>query len=436
MTMLDLTTRKPQQRDLVREQVAPFGMWYGQRKQALPPFIDDLTAELGDDVYERMLRDPVVSAALNVLTSSVLAESVTIIPAIDDRDADGYQQSADLVPWCQAIIDNLDMAIDDVLFDLLNALALGNRVAEQVYHIDQSYSGKQEIVLRALKVKPRASTAFVVDEYLNVIGLLGYIDGKQTIVNRDRFAVMSFRPKDYDPRGQSILRSAYNGYELKMRMWPEYLKYLVQFASPSLFATVPEGAGDEPDGNGGFVSAVDAMLSRLLAFQNGSAMAAPFGSTLKEITSQGEGKAFLEAFRLFDKQMMLGIIGQTRSILESEFGSRADSQTANDVLQTLVRQIKRSTARMLRRDVLRMLVRYNYGPEYEVLTPYVTLGETEPQDWAARLGAAASAGYLLDPSQWPGIDELLNLPPRAPAEDQGEEELPEPETEEDANAPL
>lgn len=425
--MLDLTTRKPQQRDLVREQVAPFGMWYGQRKQALPPFIDDLTAELGDDVYERMLRDPVVSAALNVLTSSVLAESVTIIPAIDDRDADGYQQSADLVPWCQAIIDNLDMAIDDVLFDMLNALALGNRVAEQVYHIDQSYSGKQEIVLRALKVKPRASTAFVVDEFLNTIGLLGYIDGKQTIVNRDRFAVMSFRPKDYDPRGQSILRSAYNGYELKMRMWPEYLKYLVQFASPSLFATVPEGASDEPDGNGGFVSAVDAMLSRLLAFQNGSAMAAPFGSTLKEITSQGEGKAFLEAFRLFDKQMVLGIIGQTRSILESEFGSRADSQTANDVLQTLIRQIKRSTARMLRRDVLRMLVRYNYGPECEVLTPYVTLGETEPQDWAARLGAAASAGYLLDPSQWPGIDELLNLPPRAPAEDQGEEELPEPE---------
>lgn len=423
MTLATLPQSIQSKRDPTKEYVAgsPLG-WYVARQQALPDYIDDLTLEFGDDLYDRMGNDPMVRACTTILRSGILEESATLLPAIDDADADGYAQSAELVPWCQAILDDLTIALDDVLFDMLGCLSYGNRVAEQVYAYDRTYSGKTELILQALKPKPRTATAFVVDPYLNVLGLLGQVDGRSVVLPRERFAVLTFRPKDSDPRGSTLLRAAYNAWDLKMRAWPEYLKYLVQFASPSLFGTTAEGADTEPayDSNGQptgeYISSEMALLTKLLQFQNGSAIAARFGTQIKEILSQGEGKAFLEAFRLFDRQIAMGIVGQTRALLEAEFGSKADSSTANDLLSTLVRQMKRSVCRMLRTDVLRPLVRYNFGPDAERLTPYATLGETEPQDWAARLNAAAGAGYLLDPSQWPGIDELLNLPPRAPTD--------------------
>lgn len=421
MTLIESQPVQPAKAKLTQEYVTGGPLvWYGARVQTLPPYIDDLTFELGDDLYERMLNDPMVNASLTILRASILEESATLVPAIDDSSADGYQQSADLVPWCQAVIDDLEIALDDVLFDLLGCLAFGSRVAEQVYENDSTYTGNAQIILRALKVKPRTATAFVVDPYMNVLGLLGQVEGRPMTLDRDRFAVLSFRPVNSDPRGSTLLRAAYNGYELKMRTWPEYLRYLVQFASPSLFGTTAPNAADEPLYNeagqptGSFITAVEALLEKMLLYQNGSAMAAPNGTAVNAMWSQGEGKAFLEAFRLFDRQIAMGIVGQTRALLEAEFGSKADSSTANDILTTLVRQMKRAVCRMLRTDVLRLLVRYNFGPAYERLTPYVTLGETEPQDWSARMTAAAGAGYLLDPSQWPGIDELLNLPPRAP----------------------
>jgi hypothetical protein len=51
------------------------------------------------------------------------------------------------------------------------------------------------------------------------------------------------------------------------------------------------------------------------------------------------------------------------------------------------------------------------------LTPKVSLGQVEQQDFSATANAIAAlnkAGYL-DPSQFPGVDTLLSLPARDPA---------------------
>ena len=419
--MTDLATTERPRRDLTKEYVTggPL-LWYSSRQRLLPAYIDDLTAELGDDLYERMENDPMVRACLGVIKTGILEESVTLVPAIDDDTADGYQQSADLVDWCQAILDDLTIPLDDVLWDMLSCMAYGVRVAEQKYEIERTYTGQEQVVLCALKPKPRAAIGFAVDPYLNVLGLVGRRGGETSLLERDRFAVLTFRPKDSDPRGTTILRASYNAWDLKMRTWPEYLRYLVQFASPSIDGEVAPGAPDEleyndaGDATGVTLTAEQAFLQKLLVFRNGSVIARPSGSKLTMLWSQGEGKAFLEAFRLFNREIATGIVYQTRALMEAEFGSKADSSTANDILTTLIRQLKRSVCRMLRTDVLRLLVRYNYGPEAEPLTPYASLGETEQQDWAGMMSAASQAGYTLDPSQFPGIDELLNLPPRDP----------------------
>jgi hypothetical protein len=437
MTIDAATTQPPRQIDISKEYVVGGGLhWYGAYRDALtalPLPIDELTAELGDDIYERMLRDPSCGAPVNVLRTAILEDGLQLRPAVDDRDADGYDQAKELLALCERQLGDLATSIDDVLWDMLLAIGLGNRVAEQVRGYDSTYSGKTEMVLQRLNVKPRRNLAFVADPFGNTIGFLGQevgapllrgalltADQVAQVLPRDKFAVFSFRPRDNDPRGETVLRPAYNAWWSKMQIWGDYLRYLVQFASPSIDGMVAENAADEEilDGNGlptGQVrTAEEAFLAKLLAFRNGTAIARPFGSELNMLTSTGEGQAFLNAFELFDKQAAKAILYQTLATEEASAGTRAQGSIHETILETIVRQAKRSVCRMAYRDLLCQIVVANAGADKRSLTPRATLGDAESQNLPALWAAAAQlqrAGYF-DGSQLPEVDELLNLPPR------------------------
>ncbi len=400
------------------------GVWTAIARTArrLPWHLDDVTRDFGDDLYDRMLLDPQVAAAINVMKAAILEDGAHIVAWLHDESDPQFQQAQELFTFCEDVLENLDTPLDDVLWNLLDAIATGNRVAEQVYE----QRGAQ-LVLRALKVKPRRSTAFVVDSYNNVLGLLGAIPGApmaagslvvdpgqaDNILPRDKFAVLTFRPKDHDPRGTSILRPAYNPWWLKMQTWPEYLKYLAQFASKSLIGTLPEGARSP---TGVAESPAELMGQQLENFQNGSWTVIPNGAKIDMIGSDGEGGAFRRAFEMYDRQIVTAIINQTLTTMEGVHQSRAAASVHQDVFDTLIRQAKKSVERMLRRDVLMNLVRYNFGDAAVPLTPYVTLGYIEQQDKGAMIGAYAQGGYQFDPSQYPAIDEEIGVPPRNVAE--------------------
>jgi phage gp29-like protein len=159
--------------------------------------------------------------------------------------------------------------------------------------------------------------------------------------------------------------------------------------------------------------AVSVLLDTLLAFQNGTAAAFPYGTLLKVLESSGEGQPFHNAFTWCDQQITTAVLHQTRATMEAQHGSRADSETGQDILGTIQRQAKRAVATMIKRDD---------GPDVaRALTPKVSLGSVEQHDFAAyatAIAALAKSGYL-DASQYAGIDEKLNLPPRAEAADAG-----------------
>lgn len=409
--------------------------WFMAGAESLPWGIDDLSRDLGDDLYERMLYDPQVAAAIGLFRAAILETGVTLTSAVADETADGYDQADEIADWCERVLDDLDTDLDAVLWDMLECVALGNRVAEQVYDLDMTYTGRSQLVLRKLKVKPRKSLAFVVDTYMNVLGFMALIPGQATtiqvgtavtdlgaypnILPRHKFAVATFRPRNHDPRGTSILRPAYNAWWLKMQAWPEYLKYLTQFASPSLIGFTGEKAQPYRDAAGTLVTPEQAMVNALVTFRNGTALAFPFGATVQPIIPQGTSSSvFLDAFRLYDQQIVKAILTQTLATGEGEHQARAAAEVHQDVLGTLVMQAKKAVQRMLRRDVLMPLVRYNYGDQAVALTPHVSLGETEKQDVATLATAIAkleTAGFVA-PSQRMFLDTLLGWPQRTPEE--------------------
>jgi hypothetical protein len=347
-------------------------------------------------------------------------------PVADEAEAD-FARGAEIAAFCQEALDNLATPLEDALREMLDALAVGHKVAEQVYELRDGM-----LALTALKVKPRRATAFLVDPFNNVIGLLGQRPGQAigvisssvygnprdipNILPREKFAVLVNEPKDGDPRGRSILRPAYGAWNLKVQALFSYQRYLAQFASPSVIATVGEFASDVTvTDSAGVVrtyTAQEFLETAVQGFQNGSYLVAAFGSTIKVEWPQGNGEAYLKAFEFLNGEIVKAVIVQTLSINEGKHASRAQAAVHQDVLGTILIEYKRWVCRMIDRDILTPLVAYNF-PDAAHLVPRSSLGEIEPNDVNAMLTALAGAGYTISPSQLPELDTMAGMPARS-----------------------
>lgn len=388
---------------------------YQQFQRALPRYVDDAERDFGTDIYQRMLHDPMVAAAVDTLKMRALAEGVTISPAARTPDA---QRIARFV---EAAVEDLDAPIEETLFDMLDALAYGHRLAELVFRV--RHDG--DLTLASVKPKPRRNYGFVIDAYQNLTGVAAVVPGKSSFVPigivpepgelpnlfpTSKFFVLTFAGSNRDPRGSSLLRPAYNPWWLKQQTWPQMLKFLVQFAGPSLIGYTPENASFVGD-----LTPEDVMLAALKGFQNGSIVALRGGSKVDKIQSEGEGQAFLNAIELYNREITHAVLKQTRATMEARHGSRADSQTATDILDVVVGWVQGVLARAFRRQVVRPLVLLNFGATAaRDLCPRVLFSGSGKPDFAATAAAVAqlqSSGYLAD-TQCAGIDELLSLPAR------------------------
>jgi len=394
--------------------------------------IDDAESDFGSDLYQRMQFDPKIKGNLRLIKSAVMSEEVSLVPAVNDESEDGFAQAQDILAFCERVLDNLETPLEDVLRDLLDAVAEGHRVAEQVY--DQPTRGvdRGKLVLTKLKVKPRGTTAFVVDAFRNVVGLLGFIPGvgfpvttggmidpahQPNFLPREKFAVLTWEPKNGDPRGTSTLRAAYWPWQSKVQVAVAYLSYLAKFASPSIWATTaPDAASNvtiNADGTLSEVSPVAALYNQTINFQNGSVLVGPDGMKVGAIHVQGNGEAFLKAFDWFDAQITYGMLSQTLATGEGKHESRAAAAVHQDVLSLLIREGKNTVCRMIRRDILTPLVKYNFGEQSISLTPNASLGEVENRDVSPLITALAAAGYVIANSQLPEIDALLGFAQRS-----------------------
>jgi hypothetical protein len=406
-------------------------LWTDKIARALPWAIDDLTRDFGDDIYDKMLLDPQVNACLGTLKTAILSDGVAITPAIIDAEVPGYKRATTIADFIRADIARLTPSIDITLWSLLDAMAYGAKVAEQTYRLEGD-----RLHLASIKVKPRNVTAFVVDSYMNILGLLAampdvaatpitygtLLPDPQSLPNflpRDKFVIYSSWPKDSDPRGTSILRPAYRPWWDKQQMKPEYLKYLTQFASASVIATAPEAnvpfttdaSADAPP------NIVQQIAAALEGFRNGTFVVLPNGATAKPIEVAGEGVPFMHAFDRFDREISTAILHQTLATQESRHETRAAAEVHQDILALLVRMGKRTVAQVLKHDVFYPLVKYNWGEENaRRFTPDANLSVVEAEDLSPRMNAIAQLADkgLIFPSQLPELFADLDLPEASP----------------------
>jgi hypothetical protein len=413
-----------------------------QYLQSLPPYIDDISRDLNANIYEQMSKDPVVASNFRAVKLAVLADPPTLRPAVDDSDDPLYDDAKREVAFCEWCFANLRTPVEDVADELLDGMAVGNRVAEQVYALVESGQWAGRLTLDRLKPKPRASTAFVVDAFSNVRGLLARLPGESWLATagpleadpkdvanflpRNKFAVFSWQPKDGDPRGTSIYRPCYTPWWEKQQALGQWLKWLALCATPMLIATAGKDADDvtptDPDGNPlpadpNMPGTVRALLNTLVKAQGGSALAVPFGTDVKWLTAQGAGTQFLSKIQQCDTAITRAITLQTLATTEGEHDARAAAQVHQDVMGLGVRKAKGVLGRVITWDVLYWLVAYNRGKaQADLLCPRCVFTPSEHHDRGAGLSAWASVGYQLAPSQMAAVDEEIGLPVRTEEE--------------------
>lgn len=409
-------------------------------RRALPHYVDDLTQKEGPEIYETMLKDPVVESSIETLRLSVLADGIAFIPAVVppsgfSKPDPARSKDAETAAEYQAFIERcFDGIAGDVASELMDCIYLGFKASEITLKPGTG-EDKGKLVLKNVKGKHHSKIAFVVDDTMNVDGLIAILhnsvnrlttwnelgiepDKMPNFIPRWKFALASFRSRNGDPRGNSLLRSAYNFWFIKTQILPDFFKFLKQFATPGIIGETAVGSNDftyktddsgsivyDAFGNPSTITAEMALYNTLLKWLNGSVLAVKSGTKITLLESKGDGAAFRDGFDYFDKQIAQAILGTAKATQEGKAGDKGGSSVAQDIIGLRIAHCKELIARVIYQDIVRLLIRVNFGDEAIKLAPVVVLKKVENQDWARELDSVSNAyakGVLHD-SQLPDI---------------------------------
>jgi hypothetical protein len=439
---------------------------------AMPMYRDPARGVTDADV-DAMRRDAAVAGALDTLIMGVLADGITVAPALkrvpqwqrerpeaksdpNERqaiaDADA---AAEIAGFVERQVAEMDGEILDVAENLMEGMLYGWQAAEAVYRWvdDGPYRGK--LGLKSLTAKPRDLMTPVHDRSGRILGFLaGTATGaavgadptkSPNFVPAMKFATYVHRPLPGRPLGQSVLAPAYNPWFVKTKILPDFMRYLKQFASPAIIGKLPPGATDEiirdavsglpmtgPDGQPMLRKAVQVLLGHLLGWLNTTVLALPHGTEVDLVKSEGNGEAFREAGDYFDRQIHLAILGTPQASLEARAESRSSKDVAQDLVGLRVRYIRRRVGNALTEGIAWPLTIVNYGERMARFVPSVKLATAEQQDQLAKVETytKAKAGGLIYPSQEPWVYDDLGWPqPDWDAERARQEEKEERERE-------
>lgn len=445
---------------------AVFGMAFmGDRLAALPwnAGPDDLERVYGPEIWTQMMNDPTTGSCVDILRQAAIAEPMTFTPAVVDKEGTAKTPDGTEAALCAEFLEMAYNRPARPLVDTINELAYGlvqDKLAE--VPLEQLQEGKFAgwWAPQAFNFKPRDAWRYCTDVYGNTDSIAGRVPsgiipppggvftaasipgspGNAVLVDMDRLLNWKWAAQNGDPRGNAIIRRAANGWNLKVRVWPEMLKYLVQFSVPGIVVEGDVAAPDMADAPDGAVNPdnspmtpEDYVLACVKAWRAGSGLVLQRGWKAKILESARNAEGIIQAIDMFNREIGAAILHTATGTQEARHASKALGEVGQDYTGVLVRFIQRSLAGQFQRHA-RYLIRINRGIDSaERLCPSVSLGKTEHQDRATIITAVANlvrAKYFA-PSQLQALDAEMGFTVR----EQSEIELARKQAENAANPP-
>lgn len=428
--------------DLTNEYVAVGN--YGAADFIISNNLDDITERFGPEMYDRMLDDPEISARMELIKIATLGDGLTTSTAVRADDP-RYKRAAELEQFLLFCFKRISFR--QFAYEMLDALPYGHKVAEITYEVMKDGPYKDKTVIKSLHVKPRNACGLVCDQFLNVKGLLalrravvsrgvalgtgigGYGIGSVTGFTPDvqagpvgvgddrfrlpriKFALLTFRGRDNDPRGRSILRPCYNSYNFKQKLYPEWMLFACNHAQPSVIGiaapdntTVAQAAAaaNEPamndrtgaqltdtSGKRVFQTAVQRLGAVLGALRKRYAAAVPNGTTFEVLESKSDGSFYPKTIDACDRAITTAMLLATLGVREGQNMSRNAGSLHAGVVDMFIYFVKQLFLDMVVSDLVTPLIDLNEEADAFDLIPTFSLGDTERKDWAKEASAAA-----------------------------------------------
>lgn len=414
--------------------------------RGLPRHVDDIERDFGVGTYLKMQNDPIVGSSIDYLKDLVLAEGFSFLPRHESDatptpdEADKIAKSESLKEFFESMVEAFETPFLYTLEGLLDAVAFGYSAAEINFDLatEGPYIGK--LIATDVAVKPRENVLFVVNGSNRVLGFLINKAGdlfpqadledplnSSNFITKSKFIWVSNRMIFGDPRGRSDLRRAYSDWEFKNRSKVEWFKHLMLHGSGKLIALLKIVPGAEAsrltydtnaDGTikmkGGQkveISRVSAITKTLAGSKNAS-VGAIEADELVQVEAKSNGEAFIAAESAANRNMTIAILGASRATQEAQHGSKADSETAMDVVRSKARRLKQYLCLAIDEHFIKPIVLANWGPTWLEYRPKISLGAFQFADLREAAEFAKTIGYTIDESQLQVVDKMIGLPPR------------------------
>ncbi len=379
-----------------------------------PPYHpESLLARNGIDLYDRMMDDAAVRAAINTKRYALLAKPYQIFPAANGADTKPTTEQQEARNFVEATLrgmqgaDGMTRDFRQVLFQMMSAFYRGFSVGEMVWRVEEQGKWAGKFMLAAIKAKNPKQIGFDVDDFLNVQAIVSWTPTGGTVrVPREKCVLYVYNPQDELPYGDSDLRGVYKHWWSKDVLHRFWNLALQRFGMPMVFAQV---AGSSSSGR------ASEILETLEAMQTDSSAIFP-PDVLPQVlqASQSGATSFGEAVDYHNEQIAVGILLQTLTSGEGRrTGSMALGQVHFDILLYVLENARADIEAVVNTQIVRRLIDYNFADaNRRNLYPQFSLPNANQKD-VLRLAQAFDVllthGVVTGKEQ--AVRDLFDLPP-------------------------
>lgn len=350
----------------------------------LPDQEDFLTGDFDLEVYEKMMTDGQVKAAMDMIKLSATAKGYDVVG--DDPETKKY---------AEFINENLELIkgnIDDVLGEMLTALEYGFSCTEKVF---ERKDGK--IVLKRMKTLNPHSVRVKTDRFGDIIYVKQRVGSKVIKIPADKILWYTHDKKFGNVYGNSALRTVYKHWFIKDKMYRFANIAYERYGTPLLVGNVAD--------------AKDAGKMRdLLRKINGmTGLAISGGDTVTAI--QGSNADFVGYIEHHDRKIMESMLvpPMMLGVGRGQSGSYALTDNQFDVFMFRLQALQRDLKSLIEEEIIRPLVDLNFPnvKKYPAFQ-FRPLTKEDSKTMSEVFTAMITAGVVAPSEEW--IREMLGFP--------------------------
>lgn len=263
----------------------------------------------GYKVYDEVVRDCHAYAVVQKRKMAVVAREWRVDPASEDaRD----KRAAEVVREQLAAIP-----FDRICLDLLDALLKGFAVGEVMWEPRDG-----QMVVADILARDQRRFVFDAEGRLRLLTWESMVHGEP--VPERKFIVHRFQASRSNPYGLGLGNKIFWPVWFKREGIKFWLVFLEKFGSPTVVGKHAQGANEQ---------AIDKLLEVIQQVSQETGIVVPDTTTVEllEASRQGGSDAYERMVRWCDEQMSEAVLGETLSTNIGQVGSRAASETHNDV---------------------------------------------------------------------------------------------------------